>query len=148
MIIFRKGNRLLAIASLILLLEAVAHTVGTLSPLPDDPDVQALAQTMREVRMPLGLGMEPSAWDIQRGLGLTMSVTLVLMGVLGIAIPVAAPDNRRAYRVTAAALCAANLAMLAIWWRYQVAPPLLFQAALTPLLLGAALGPRRRRPDA
>lgn len=142
MTLMRKGNRLLAIASVILLVEAVAHTVGVLSPLPDDPAVQALARAMRELRTPLGLGMEPSAWDINRGLGLTMTVTLVLMGVMGLAIPAAAPGNRRVYRLTAGVLCGANLAMLAIWWVYQVSPPLMFQAVLTPLLLLAAFGPR------
>jgi hypothetical protein len=141
MVIFRRGNRLLTLASLILLLEAAGHTMGTLSPLPDEPDVQELAHAMRELRTPLGLGMEPSAWDINRGLALTMSVTLLLMAVAGLAVPAAAPDNRRVYRVIAGILCGANLAMLAIWWFYRVPPPLMFQAILTPLLVAAAFGP-------
>jgi len=145
-VMFRKGTRLLTLASIILLLEAAAHTLGTIAPLPEDPDVRALVEAMHELRTPLGLGMEPSAWDISRGLAFTMTVTLAMMGVLGLAIPAAAPDNRRVYRTTAGVLLGANLCMLAIWWLYRVPPPLIFQAILTPLLLLATFGPRRWGP--
>jgi hypothetical protein len=123
MSLFRKGTRLLAAASVILLLEAVAHTIGTLSPPPDDPAIQAVVTAMRELRVPLGLGMEPSAWGINRSLGLAMTVALTLMGVMGLALPGAAPGSRRVYRTTAWLLAGANLAMLVLWWSYEVLPP-------------------------
>ena len=132
---FRRGYRLLAAASIVLLLEAAAHTVGTLSPLPDEPAIQELARMMRETTSPLGLGMEPSAWDVQRGLARTMTVLLALMGIMGLALPAAAPDDRRVYRRTAGLLCVANLALLALWWSLRIPPPLLFQLVAAPLLV-------------
>lgn len=59
---------------------------------------------MQEVRAPLVLGMEPSTWDINRGLGFTMTATLVLLAAVGLAIPATAPGNRSVYRVTAGIL--------------------------------------------
>jgi len=147
MALFRKGTRLLTVASVILLLEAVAHTMGAVAPLPEDPAVQDLVRAMRDLHTPLGLGMEPSAWDISRGLTFTMTVTLLLMGVLGLAIPSAARGDGRVVRVTAGTLLGANLAMLAIWCIYRVPPPLTFQAILTPILLLATFG-GRASPDA
>jgi hypothetical protein len=97
---------------------------------------------MSELRMPMGLGMEPSLRDISLGLGVTMTLTLVLMAAIGLVIPAAAPNDHRVYRVSAWTVCLANLAMLAIWWYYQVPPPLVFQVALTPILALAALLPR------
>lgn len=146
MTVFARGHRLLSAASVILLLEAAAHTYGTVSPPPDEPAVQALAQLMRETTAPLGLGMEPSAWDIQRGLAFTMTVLLALMGLAGLLLPAAAPDNRRVYRLTAGLLCGANLVLLGLWWYYQVPPPLAFQVVLAPLLVLALLrgGPEAR----
>lgn len=139
MTIFRRGYRLLTAASIVLLLEAAAHTYGALSPLPDEPAVQELARMMRDTSAPLGFGMEPSAWDIQRGLALTMTVLLVLMGITGLAMPAAAPDDARVFRRTAALLCTANLALLGLWWFLQVPPPLVFQAVAAPLLVLAWL---------
>lgn len=135
MMIFRKGNRLLSVACLGFLLEAVAHTLGAVSPLPDDPRVQSVVRAMRELRTPLGLGMEPSVWDISRGLTFTMTVALATMGAFGLALVSAAPGDRRVQRVAASILLAANVALLGIWWAYRIPPPLVFQAALTPLLL-------------
>lgn len=135
MTIFRPGRRLLTAGSIVLLLEAVAHTVGALSPLPDDPAISALVDALKTTTSPMGLGMEPSAWDIQRGLVFTMTVLLVLMGLLGLLLPSAAPENRGVYRRTAGLLCTANLALLALWWVYQLPPPLVFQLAATPPLV-------------
>ncbi len=144
MTIFRRDRLFLIIASLVLLLEAVAHTFGAFAPLPDEPAVRELVASMRELRTPLGLGMEPSAWDINRSLVLAMTVLLLLMGTAGLVLPAAAPDDPRVYRWTALILLLANLALLAIWAVYRVPPPLMFQAVAAPILLLAALyGPRR-----
>lgn len=139
MTIFRRDRVFLTVASFALLLEAVAHTFGAFSALPDDPAVQELAAAMRELRTPLGLGMEPSAWDINRSLALAMTVMLLLMGAVGLGMPAAAPDDPRVTRRSAVILLLANLALLATWIAYRVPPPLLFQAVLTPILLLAVL---------
>lgn len=135
---FRRGTRILGTASVLLLLEAIAHTLGTVSPLPDEPSVQALVAAMRDLRQPLGLGMEPSAWDIQRGLAYALTVLFALMGATGLIMPALAPHNRRVYRGTAAMLLVANAALLGLWWHYRIPPPLLFQVVILPLLAWAA----------
>ena len=147
---FRKGTRILGTASVLLLLEALAHTLGTISPLPDDPAVQALVRSMTELRQPLGLGMEPSAWDIQRGLAYALTVLFALMGAIGLIIPALAPGDRRIQRGTAGILLVANVALLGLWWLYRIPPPLMFQLAVLPLLAWATFarpagagGPRR-----
>lgn len=144
MVIFRRGNRLLSVASLVLLLEAVAHTMGVVSPLPDDPEVQSVVQAMKGLRIPMGLGMAPSLWGISRGLMFTMTVALVTMGLFGLGATLAAPGERRVHRTAAWILFVANVAMLGIWWTYQVLPPFLFQAAVTVILLLAVALPAPR----
>jgi hypothetical protein len=130
---FRKGNRWMAAACVALLLEAVAHTLGTLAPVPDDPAVQSVVTGMKGLVTPMGLGMAPSAWDVTRGLAYFMSIALVALGVLGLAVLDAAPDDRRLHRRVALVLLAANLAMLALWWHYQIPPPLISQVIVSAL---------------
>ena len=137
---FRKGTRLLSIAAVILVLEAVLHTMGSFAPPPDDATLLALIESMRGVRLPVGLGMEPSIFDIQRALALALTALFLLMAAVGIALPAAAPGSRRVYRTTVALLLAANVVLLALWWSYRIAPPLLFQTVLSLLLLAALFG--------
>jgi hypothetical protein len=112
---FRVGNRWLAAGCLVLLLEAAAHTIGTLSPPPGDPQVQSLVAGMQALRTPMGFGMAPSVWDVTRGLAFFMTIALVALGVLGLTTLAAAPDHRRLHRAIAAVLLAANAAMLVLW---------------------------------
>ncbi len=47
---------------------ALLHTLGNLDTTPADRGQASLQQAMRAYRVPMGLGMTPSVWDIFRRL--------------------------------------------------------------------------------
>lgn len=130
---FRKGNRWMAAGCIALLLEAVAHTLGTSAPLPDDPQVHSVVAAMKGLSSPMGLGMSPSVWDIHYGLAYFMTVGLVALGVLGLVVLRAAPADHRLHRTVVVVLFAANLVMLGLWWYYRIPPPLISQVIVSAL---------------
>lgn len=130
---FRKGNRWLAAGCIALILEAVAHTLGTLSPLPDDAQVQSAVGGMRAAALPMGLGMSPSLWDISRGLAFFMSIGLATLGALGLVVLAVAPTDRRLHRAITVVFFAASAMMMVVWWIYRIPPPLVSQMVVTAL---------------
>src|SRR3954469_10274936 len=85
--IFPAGRRWFISASWATLVVSLMHTLGsTLSSPPPDAAYQTLESTMRGYTVPLGLGMMPSMWDINRSLVFTMSICLAALGVLGVII--------------------------------------------------------------
>jgi hypothetical protein len=74
---FAAGRRLFSSASIATIVVAILHTIGHFAPSPNDERYTVLERTMRDYRIPLGLGMEPSIHDIFRSLSLTMSVAIL-----------------------------------------------------------------------
>ena len=60
--IFTKGRRLYTTASILTILVAVMHTVGNLQ--PDPPEYEGVLTAMQNAPVPMGMGMEPSIYDI------------------------------------------------------------------------------------
>lgn len=82
---FRKGHRLFSIASIGLIIVAILHLVGHLSPLPDDLVMIALLTAMQGYRFDMGLG-NPSMRDIFDSLGIAMSIMLIWTGLINLLI--------------------------------------------------------------
>ncbi|MGE0439719.1 MAG: hypothetical protein AB7L66_03675 [Gemmatimonadales bacterium] len=129
----------------LLLLVAVAHTMGHLQPPPADAAYQALDAASRDYRTPMGFGMAPSVFDIQQALSLTMSVLTAGLALLGLVAGwrLAEPGRLRA-------LAAVNLivsAALAVgYFRHRIPPPLV-SFVLTSVVFAVALLWPRPRPN-
>jgi hypothetical protein len=138
MAIFPQGRRWLVAASWTTVFVALFHTLGnTLSSPPPDEAYATLERTMRAYRLPLGLGMVPSMWDINQSLVFTMSICLAAMGVLGILAGVsgdAGPVLRRRV-ATVLAVASASLMLLYLW--YRITPAFVSLVVTTVLWVAA-----------
>jgi hypothetical protein len=138
MTLFQRGRRLYTSACLATILVAILHTIGnTLSSPPADPEYFRVLEAMTRYRIPLGLGMSPSVWDIYRDLVFTMSVCLVAMGVLGLVVGSSVDATPRLISRMALAGALSSAALTAVSWFYQVPPPLISMAIVTLLFAGA-----------
>jgi hypothetical protein len=141
---FRPGRRLFSIASICLILTAVAHTLGHFQPLPQDAATTNLVTTMQSYKIDLGIGMQPSALDIQNSLSLLMSVALVLLGLQNLAVARLDGKEGRIVRVFTFLNLAGIGVLVAVFWFYRIPPPLLTLAVVELLFLLAVLMPARR----
>jgi hypothetical protein len=98
---------------------------------------------MRGFTVPLGMGMSPSVWDIDRCLVFTMSICLVGIGALGMAVgssPEVSPGILTRVAVVMTAISAA-LAMLS--FVYRIPPPLISFVVTTILFAIASVATKR-----
>jgi hypothetical protein len=140
MTMFTRGRRLFATACIATIVVAILHTIGnTLGDAPPDPTYTALDAAMRGYRLPLGMGMSPSVYDIYRTLVFTMSICVAAMGALGLVVAASrdATTTLIAQVATVEALaCGALTILCAI---YQVPPPLISFTVVTLLFAGALI---------
>jgi hypothetical protein len=135
-----RRRRLFTTACIAVILVAAAHTAGHLAPDPAieaDPEFNKLLATIDGYHAPLGMGMNPSFHDIHMGLVFTMTVSLLSLGVLGLAF---ASDQKVTSDLLAkfATLAAATTAcMTGVYWVYQIPPPLVSLAIVTVLYAGS-----------
>jgi hypothetical protein len=137
---FTRGRRLFAAASIATIVVAILHTIGnTLGNAPPDPAYTALDGAMRGYRLPLGMGMSPSIYDIYRTLVFTMSISVAAMGLLGLVVASsrAATAPLIAQIATIEALACGALTILAAI--YQVPPPLISFTVVTLMFAGAVI---------
>jgi hypothetical protein len=87
---FSRGRRAFSLAALLMLLTALAHTLGNVRPVTD-PERRLLITQMAAYRMGLGLNMMPSIWDIYQNLAFTMSITFLGLGMVNLMLG-ASPD--------------------------------------------------------
>lgn len=130
-------RRLLTIASVLMLLTTLAHTVGNLIPTSDPPQM-ALENTMRAFRFDAGMAMHPSMLDVHMTLVLTMSITFGALGVLNLILASARDLTDRLL----ARLLWTNIiwigAFIGLCAFYRVPPPLI-SGVLIEIPLVAAL---------
>jgi hypothetical protein len=140
MIMFTRGRRLFATACIATIVVAILHTIGnTLGDAPPDPAYAAVDAAMRGYRIPLGMGMSPSVYDIHRTLVFTMSISIAAMGVLGLVVAASreATHTLIAQIATVEALTCGALTVLCAL--YQVPPPLISFTVVTLLFAGALM---------
>ena len=135
---FARGRRWFAAGSITTLVVALLHTLG--NTLPGPPPDQALVgveSAMRGYRLPLGMGMDPSVWDIYRCLVFTMTICLVGMGTIGLALGASSDASPRLLARVAAVMTATSAALAALSYVYRVPPPLI-SFVVTTILFGIA----------
>lgn len=117
---------------------AALHTIGSLVPGESDASTEALEQSMRAHRFPMGMGMAPSMYDLFMGLTITMTICLLAIGVLGLLLVRhrhATPELLSRFAWWGAAFSA----VLTVWYFVQrIPPPMISMAVVTLLYVIAA----------
>lgn len=133
-----RANYWFVTASVLMLFTAVAHSIGHFSALPDDPATRALVAALKGYTLDLGMGMTPSQWDVLNSLSLTMTVSLMWLGIVGLVVAFSDMGRRTVQRVTAVYILA-NGALVGLNYYYQVPPPLVSLGVVELVLLVAFL---------
>src|SRR6476660_1601054 len=125
MALFARGRRLFTWSCIATIVVAVMHTIGnTVSTPAGDDALVSVENAMRGYRIPLGMGMTPSVWEINRGLIFTMSICLVAMGALGLAVAASRDATPPLLSRLALVLAIFSAALTVLYWFYQIPPPL------------------------
>ncbi len=140
---FRRGRRLFSVASICLILVAIAHTLGHFQPQPQDAAAINLTATMQSYKLNLGLGMSPSMLDITRSLSLLMSVTLIFLGLQNLLVAKLDESGKLIRPLTILNIIEVG-ALVAIFWFYRIPPPLFTLAIVEILFILAILIPGQR----
>ncbi len=131
-----KASLLYRIASILLLVFAVGHTLGFRKV---DPNwgIDSLISLMRSSHFNVS-GFERTYWDFYVGFGLVVSVLLVFAAIVAWQFGGIAPGTLAAMRVSAwgFVLCFAFVAYLS--WRYFFPLPIIFSCAILLCLAAAA----------
>lgn len=140
---FSRGRRWFTGGSIATIVTALLHTLGnTLSSPTADPGYASLEAAMRGYRVPLGLGMVPSMWDVNQSLVFTMSITLAAMGAFGIVLASSREASPGLLARASRLFLAASAALTALYVRYQITPAIICMAVVT-LLFGVDTATRR-----
>ena len=131
----QPGQRPFTAGSWGLILVGVIHLIGQVVGRPTDTAAEELFAAMDGYRLPMPLGMTPSILDIYRNLSLTMSVTLVGLGLQNLVVarhPSAVPLLIRRLAGSSALIVAVLVGLEAF---YRVSPPLVLLAVVGVLFL-------------
>jgi hypothetical protein len=131
---FRAGRRFFSAASLALIVVAGLHTLGHFAP-NADPALQRVEAEMDSFRLPLGMGMNPSLLDIFSSLSLTMTVTLVALGLQNLVVAASRDATARLIRGLTLVDLVAVGALVALYAFYRVPPPLVTLAVIEALFV-------------
>lgn len=129
-----KASTLYRIASVLLLLFAVGHTLGFRKV---DPKwrVDSLIGSMRSIRFD-AQGFNRTYWDFYVGFGLFVSVFLVFAAVLAWQMGGLPVETLASMRVTVWALALCFVVVTILSWRYFFIAPVVFSAVIC-LIAGA-----------
>jgi hypothetical protein len=130
-LITQKGRRLFTAASVLTILVALMHTIGNLQ--PDPPEYEGVLTAMRGALVPMGMGMEPSIYDIYWSLVFSVSVLVAGLGVLGLVLVATTDATMKVLSRTAAMFAVICAGVTVICWIARVPPPLISFAVLTLL---------------
>jgi hypothetical protein len=145
-VIFKPGNRLFAAGSIGIVLVALLHTLGHFAPPPkDDAALEGVMAAMRNYQFDLGLNMKPNMMDIFESLSLTMSVTVIFLGVQNLAALASAGDNLKLVRRLNWLSLIGIGALVVLYAVYRVLPPLFSFAVVEIILIFALLLPHKQR---
>jgi hypothetical protein len=147
-LIFRRGNRLFATGSILLLVTAGLHTIGWLSGPPDDQALLAVLNVMSGYRFDLGLGMRPTVTDIHYSLAHTMGILITWLGLQNLLTLAVAGDNKRLVRVLVTLNVLGLAGLVALYTVYRVPPPLVSLAVVELLFVLALIVPEPRAVQA
>lgn len=144
MSIFRKGSRLFSSASIGLILVALLHQFGHVSPPPADPARDQAIEAMQTYRLSLPLGMRPSLRNVLQALSLTMTITFIALGVLNLLLAAGDREDGRMVRRFSLASTLYVAALVAVFAWHRISPPLVLMSVVGAMfLLAFGLASRR-----
>jgi hypothetical protein len=131
-----KASVLYRIASVLLVLFAVGHTLGFRQ---SDPSwgVDGLLSSMRSIHFD-AQGFNRTYWDFFSAFGLFFSVFLLLAAVLAWLLGRLPAETLAGVRSIAWALAVSFVAVTALSWRYAFTTPIVFSMVITVCLIAAA----------
>jgi hypothetical protein len=131
-----KASLLYRIASILLLLFAIGHTLGFRQ---TDPEwgVGSLIDSMRSIHFD-AQGFNRTYWDFFSAFGFLFSVFLLFAAVLAWQFGGLPAETLSRMRHTAWALAICFIGVTALSWRYTFAIPIVFSTIITIFLLAAA----------
>ena len=131
-----KAPILYRIASVLLLLFAVGHTLGFRQ---SDPawGVDALLGAMRSIHFDVQ-GFSRTYWDLFLAAGFSVGVFYLFSAVLAWQLGGLAPETLARMRVTVWALALCFAAVTVVSWRYLFILPIAFSSVVTVCLTAAA----------
>lgn len=134
--IFKPGNRLFATAAILMIVVAMLHTIGHFAPAPvDDTALHAVMAAMRSYQFDLGLGMRPNFMDVFQSLSLTMSISLLFLGLQNlITLAFAGENSKLVQRLTLLNLIGVG-ALAILNAIYRLPPPLISFVVVEVILL-------------
>jgi len=131
-----KASVLYRIASVLLVLFAIGHTLGFRQ---TDPawGVDALLGTMRSIHFD-AQGFSRTYWDFFVGFGFFVSAFLVFAAVLAWQLGSLLPETLAQLRGSTWAFALCFLAITIVTWLYIFLIPMIFSAVITAVLMAAA----------
>lgn len=137
MTMWRPGRRLFAVAAVLMILTAAAHTVGNVMEGPVDPAEQRLTAAMESFRLDLGMGMRPSVKDIYTSLSFTMSITLAALGLINLVLAGSASVPDAVLRSVGWVNLIWVGVFLVLNWVCRIPPPLISAVLIEVAVVGA-----------
>lgn len=135
-VIWQKGRRLFTVAAILMLLTALAHTLGQFGP-PGDAAETKVVTAMQSYHIDLGPSMRPSFFDVFRTLAFTMSIMLTALGLMNLMIV----SSRDTTAVLLKRVTYLNVvwvaAFTALGLGYQVLPPLICGLLILAVLVAS-----------
>lgn len=131
-----KASVLFRIASVLMLLFAIGHTLGFRQTNPEW-GVDALLASMRSIHFDVQ-GFGRSYWDFFSAFGLLFSVFLLFAAVLAWQLGGLPAETLARLRRIAWAFAICFVAVTALSWRYTFTTPIVFSTVITVCLIGAA----------
>jgi hypothetical protein len=131
-----KASLLHRIASVLLVLFAIGHTLGFRQ---TDPEwgVGSLIDSMRSIHFD-AQGFNRTYWDFFSAFGLFFTVFLLFAAVLAWQLGGLPADTLARVRGTSWALAICFVAVTALSWRYAFTTPIVFSTVITMCLIAAA----------
>jgi hypothetical protein len=137
-----KASLLYRIASVLLLLFAIGHTLGFRQTIPEW-GVGALLDSMRSIHFD-AQGFNRTYWDFFSAFGLFFSVFLVFAAVLAWQLGGLPAEIFARMRLTAWALAIAFVAVTALSFKYAFTTPIVFSTLIAVCLIAAAWLPAKK----
>jgi len=137
-----KASLFYRIASVLLLLFAIGHTLGFRQNNPEW-GADAVLGIMRSVHFD-ALGFNRTYWDFFTAFGLFFTVFLLFAAVLAWQLAGLPAEIFARMRGTAWALAISFAAVTALSWRYAFTIPIVFSALITICLIAAAWLPAKK----
>src|SRR5262245_4222478 len=122
-------------------LTALAHTAGNVAPVEPSASGKAVTDAMRGLLLSMGMGMNPSMFDIFKDLTFTMSITFAALATINLALAASADITDRLLRCIAWIDLVWVAAFTALCWHYRIPPPLISGVLILLPLAVSLVGP-------